>query len=237
MSLSHITTSSDFDAEIVGSSASLVILSDTEEAIAAVPAIAQEIALKVVPEAEAAICQKTASPSLATASNHTRDGVRILKMVSESNHLKRNPRSFIEAMASGMLQCHRSTDKAKITRKRLKPDKHGHGNGRARKKPGGSYQSQTLVNLQSTWSTKVKGQNKGQIPIEGQKGQFRQQSTHGQSNTSSNAPYWLTPTKNATLASKEAQGNIGICTNYTHKESTRGYIPRIATLAIRVTRI
>ncbi|GJZ57185.1 reverse transcriptase domain-containing protein, partial [Tanacetum coccineum] len=48
------------------------------------------------------------------------------------------------------------TDKAKITRKRLKPGKHEHGNGRARKKPGGSYQSQTMVKLQSTWSTKVK---------------------------------------------------------------------------------
>ncbi|GKC57222.1 hypothetical protein Tco_1084820 [Tanacetum coccineum] len=49
-----------------------------------------------------------------------------------------------------------STDKAKILRKRLKPGKHEHGNGRARKKPRGSYQSQTVVNLQSTWSTKVK---------------------------------------------------------------------------------
>ncbi|GJW91554.1 integrase, catalytic region, zinc finger, CCHC-type containing protein [Tanacetum coccineum] len=40
-----------------------------------------------------------------------------------------------------------STDKAKITRKQLKPGKHKHGNGRARKKPGGSYQSQIVVNL------------------------------------------------------------------------------------------
>ncbi|GKC64591.1 hypothetical protein Tco_1097189 [Tanacetum coccineum] len=55
MSLSHITTSSDSDAEIVGSSASLVILSDTEEAVAVVPDIALEIAPKVAPEAEAAI--------------------------------------------------------------------------------------------------------------------------------------------------------------------------------------
>ncbi|GKC75108.1 probable sphingolipid transporter spinster homolog 2, partial [Tanacetum coccineum] len=37
------------------------------------------------------------------------------------------------------------TDKAKIPRKRLKPGKLEHGNGRARKKPGGSYQNQTLV--------------------------------------------------------------------------------------------
>ncbi|GJY58439.1 hypothetical protein Tco_0458331 [Tanacetum coccineum] len=40
-------------------------------------------------------------------------------------------------------------DKAKTTRKRLKPGKHEHGNGRARKKPGGSYQSQK-VKPQST---------------------------------------------------------------------------------------
>ncbi|GKF01463.1 hypothetical protein Tco_0028386 [Tanacetum coccineum] len=40
-------------------------------------------------------------------------------------------------------------DKAKITRKRLKPGKLEHGNGRARKKPKGSYQSQK-VNSQST---------------------------------------------------------------------------------------
>ncbi|GJS34159.1 hypothetical protein Tco_0532541 [Tanacetum coccineum] len=38
-----------------------------------------------------------------------------------------------------------STDKAKIPRKRLKSGKLEHGNGRARKKPGGSYQNQTLV--------------------------------------------------------------------------------------------
>ncbi|GKC72818.1 reverse transcriptase domain-containing protein, partial [Tanacetum coccineum] len=40
-----------------------------------------------------------------------------------------------------------SADIAKITRKWLKPGKHEHGNGRARKKPGGRYQSQTVVNL------------------------------------------------------------------------------------------
>ncbi|GJT75531.1 RNA-directed DNA polymerase, eukaryota, reverse transcriptase zinc-binding domain protein [Tanacetum coccineum] len=38
-----------------------------------------------------------------------------------------------------------STDKAKITRKRSKPDKHGHGNGRARKKPGESYQGPAVA--------------------------------------------------------------------------------------------
>ncbi|GKE36566.1 putative reverse transcriptase domain-containing protein, partial [Tanacetum coccineum] len=37
------------------------------------------------------------------------------------------------------------TDKAKIPRKRLKPGKLEHGNGRASKNPGGSYQNQTLV--------------------------------------------------------------------------------------------
>ncbi|GKA18341.1 hypothetical protein Tco_0698178 [Tanacetum coccineum] len=36
------------------------------------------------------------------------------------------------------------TDKAKITRKRSKPDKHEHGNGRARKEPGESYQKSRM---------------------------------------------------------------------------------------------
>ncbi|GKE21453.1 reverse transcriptase domain-containing protein [Tanacetum coccineum] len=42
---------------------------------------------------------------------------------------------------------HAGMDIAKIPRKRSKTGKHEHGNGRARKKPGGSYQSQTVVNL------------------------------------------------------------------------------------------
>ncbi|GJT00233.1 ribonuclease H-like domain-containing protein [Tanacetum coccineum] len=66
------------------------------------------------------------------------------------------------------------TDKEKTT-KGLKPGKHEHKNGRACKKPGGSYQSQTLVNLKSTWSTKVK------------------------SLASSNAPHWSILTRKATL--------------------------------------
>ncbi|GJW26218.1 hypothetical protein Tco_0040029 [Tanacetum coccineum] len=37
-----------------------------------------------------------------------------------------------------------STDKAKSIRKRLKPGKHEHKNGRAHKKPGGSYQGQKV---------------------------------------------------------------------------------------------
>ncbi|GKD45594.1 hypothetical protein Tco_1270239 [Tanacetum coccineum] len=82
-----------------------------------------------------------------------------------------------------------SADIAKITRKWSKPDKHEHGNGRAYKKLGECYQ----VNLQSTWSTKVKVKIMGLLPIEGYKGQFKGQSTHGQSYTSSNAPYWPIP--------------------------------------------
>ncbi|GJU53528.1 putative reverse transcriptase domain-containing protein [Tanacetum coccineum] len=49
MSLPRITVSSDSDAESIGSSASLVILSDTEAAVAVVPAIAPEIALETSP--------------------------------------------------------------------------------------------------------------------------------------------------------------------------------------------
>nr|GFA23307.1 hypothetical protein [Tanacetum cinerariifolium] len=47
---------------------------------------------------------ETASPSLVTASKCVRDGVMILKKASESSHLKRIPRSFVEAMASGNLR-------------------------------------------------------------------------------------------------------------------------------------
>ncbi|GJQ90519.1 hypothetical protein Tco_0001658 [Tanacetum coccineum] len=47
---------------------------------------------------------ETASPSLARASERIRDGVRILKTVSESSRLKRNPRSFIDATTSGNLR-------------------------------------------------------------------------------------------------------------------------------------
>ncbi|GJW17469.1 retrovirus-related pol polyprotein from transposon TNT 1-94 [Tanacetum coccineum] len=47
------------------------------------------------------------------------------------------------------------TDKAKIPRKRLKPGKHEHGNGRARKKLGGGYQSQK-VKPQSTLGQNIR---------------------------------------------------------------------------------
>ncbi|GKA71086.1 hypothetical protein Tco_0777225 [Tanacetum coccineum] len=47
----------------------------------------------------------------------------------------------------GMTSCDRiGADIAKISRKRLKPDKHVHGNGRARKEPGESYQKSRMVN-------------------------------------------------------------------------------------------
>ncbi|GJW45126.1 hypothetical protein Tco_0073925 [Tanacetum coccineum] len=47
----------------------------------------------------------------------------------------------------------KGTDKAKIKRKRLKPGKHEHGNGRARKKPGGSYQRRSTKVSQSRIAT------------------------------------------------------------------------------------
>ncbi|GKB27576.1 hypothetical protein Tco_0866977 [Tanacetum coccineum] len=43
--------------------------------------------------------------------------------------------------------------------------------------------------------------------------ELKQQSTHGQSNTSSNAPYWPIPTRNATLDDEEAQGKMGFALN------------------------
>ncbi|GJS24120.1 hypothetical protein Tco_0452752 [Tanacetum coccineum] len=55
MCLSHITISSDSDAQSVGSSASLVILSVSEASVVVVHSIAPEFAPEVTPEAEAAI--------------------------------------------------------------------------------------------------------------------------------------------------------------------------------------
>ncbi|GJS38226.1 putative ribonuclease H-like domain-containing protein [Tanacetum coccineum] len=50
---------------------------------------------------------------------------------------ERKNRTLIEAARTMLVIC---TDKAKITRKRSKMDKHGHGKGRARKKPKVVYQ-------------------------------------------------------------------------------------------------
>ncbi|GJW97313.1 hypothetical protein Tco_0179121 [Tanacetum coccineum] len=94
----------------------------------------------------------------------------------------------------------KGTDKAKIPRKRLKPGKHEHGNGRARKKPGGSYQKS---NLQSTLGQQ--NQIMRQIPIKGQKGQFMGSSTCWQNLTSLNAFHWLIPSREDTLDDKKAQ--------------------------------
>ncbi|GJR13833.1 hypothetical protein Tco_0796485 [Tanacetum coccineum] len=47
------------------------------------------------------------------------------------------------------------TDKAKIARKRSKPDKHGHGNGRARKEPGECYQKWFYPKLKSRGKVKL----------------------------------------------------------------------------------
>ncbi|GKA37970.1 reverse transcriptase domain-containing protein [Tanacetum coccineum] len=48
-------------------------------------------------------------------------------------------------------------DKAKITRKRLKPGKHEHENGKARKELGESYKKSAVVNPQSTLGSKTNG--------------------------------------------------------------------------------
>ncbi|GJU11043.1 putative ribonuclease H-like domain-containing protein [Tanacetum coccineum] len=59
--------------------------------------------------------------------------------------------SLETAMISTMdLDGETCTDKAKITGKRSKPDKHEHGNGRARKESGERYQKSRMVNLSKT---------------------------------------------------------------------------------------
>ncbi|GKD47804.1 hypothetical protein Tco_1276780 [Tanacetum coccineum] len=55
---------------------------------------------------------KTASLAIAKTSELDQDGVRIFKMVSGSSLLKRNPKSFIEVMASGILRCRRDPKQA-----------------------------------------------------------------------------------------------------------------------------
>ncbi|GJX08157.1 reverse transcriptase domain-containing protein [Tanacetum coccineum] len=78
----------------------------------------------------------------------------------------------------------KGADIAKITRKRLKPGKHEHGNGRVRKEPGESYQkskvvnsSQPLVNLRS-WIVK-KAQEEGIFTPEVHTKEAQRLLTHG----------------------------------------------------------
>ncbi|GJT22511.1 hypothetical protein Tco_0892448 [Tanacetum coccineum] len=86
---------------------------------------------------------------------------RIEKSVNEQLEAEDMTRSSTESKTSHAVAANLSelelkkildmcTDKAKIIRKRSKPDKHGHGNGRAHKEPGECYQWSTQVNPQST---------------------------------------------------------------------------------------
>ncbi|GJX77620.1 hypothetical protein Tco_0324431 [Tanacetum coccineum] len=63
---------------------------------------------------------------------------------NNANHSFQERRQSMEDTLSLLI----STDIAKITRKRSKPDKHGHGNGRARKEPGESYQKSRMLILE-----------------------------------------------------------------------------------------
>ncbi|GKE86265.1 hypothetical protein Tco_1560007 [Tanacetum coccineum] len=56
------------------------------------------------------------------------------------------------------IKCFLGTDNAKITRKRSKPDKHGHENGKSAKEPEDCYQWSTKSTLGQHWST-TKRQN------------------------------------------------------------------------------
>ncbi|GJY51977.1 hypothetical protein Tco_0442824 [Tanacetum coccineum] len=63
--------------------------------------------------------------------------IKIKIKIQDHKHAKGTVKEFIRIQGA---------DIAKITRKRLKPGKHEHGNGRARKEPGESYQKSRMVN-------------------------------------------------------------------------------------------
>ncbi|GJW08258.1 hypothetical protein Tco_1570681 [Tanacetum coccineum] len=98
------------------------------------------------------------------------------------------------------------TDITKIPRKQSKMGKHEHGDGRARKKPRGSYQSQTMVSKYN---------------MAGLKRHLR----FSLANTQEGMPRWI----------EGSTKEMAIYTNYTLRRNTRSYKPRIATLAIRVS--
>ncbi|GJU19164.1 hypothetical protein Tco_1152506 [Tanacetum coccineum] len=82
------------------------------------------------------------------------------------------------------------TDIAKILRKQSKLDKYEHGNGRARKEQGESYQKSKVVN-----------------------------SSQPSSYTSSNAPIGQFPQGNDTRGLKKTHGEKEICTKRSTKEA------------------
>ncbi|GKA31617.1 hypothetical protein Tco_0717922 [Tanacetum coccineum] len=61
-----------------------------------------------------------ASPAIVTASELDQDGAKIFKMASRSSRLKRNPRNFIEAMASRILPTIDQADRGKLRDKNAK---------------------------------------------------------------------------------------------------------------------
>ncbi|GJZ20005.1 reverse transcriptase domain-containing protein [Tanacetum coccineum] len=76
-------------------------------------------------------------------------------------------------------------DIAKISRKRLKPDKHGHGKGRARKEPGESYQKSKVVNSSQ--------KSKGKSQLDTGKANSSDKDHSGRVKMSSNASNWSRP--------------------------------------------
>ncbi|GJW32309.1 RNA-directed DNA polymerase, eukaryota, reverse transcriptase zinc-binding domain protein [Tanacetum coccineum] len=67
--------------------------------------------------------------------------------INSSEIVLSKDKSFLEDSRFVIYGVGIGTDNAKISRKRLKPDKHEHGNGRAHKELGECYQKSTQINL------------------------------------------------------------------------------------------
>ncbi|GJW76889.1 copia protein [Tanacetum coccineum] len=91
----------------------------------------------------------------------------------------------IEEEGEGLYLCI-GTDKAKITRKRLKPGKNEHGNGRARKKPGENYQKSTYGQASINLVNKSQGTDIKEMDINKDKAgqnRAREWEEHGKSSS------------------------------------------------------
>ncbi|GJY76028.1 hypothetical protein Tco_0481144 [Tanacetum coccineum] len=99
------------------------------------------------------------------------------------------------------------TDNANITRKRSKPDKHGHRKGKRIQEPGECYQRST------------KAQNMGVIAINDVDIKFKYQGLTWQGKSSLRSFDWPIPKREDTRAKEKTHQSSGICTKMLTKEA------------------